>query len=532
MTTTPSTEKSLTSQIMGFGIVTAVLKLRSMVTLPILSRLIGTEGYGILSAIYAVVGLAINFIPLGVNVSMMVLLPNLREPEQRRKEFWNLVQIFAIFSLLITVVIFGYHRFFFGEMPKDFNLLYFLPVALLIPVGVVVQFFQSQIKIKQLAERYARITVWANLIEFAFLFPIVLLLGVFGVLCSTLLGQVLMMVWIYFLLRESEPFSPLDVRSARHLNKYIVYGFTLFVGGLANWIVNSSDRLLIKHFLTLSDLGVYQVAHSMCDQLRELSNPIQMAVLPIVINAFAAGNPQRGKYYLDLSYRLLLLLNLPLITLVSFCAPDILAVLSTKAFYEGARIVPWVAIGILFSLLSGPPCYALHAYKKPHLISVSVVASAIVNVVLNILWLPKYGIMASAVSTCIAFAVNLVLAGAFSLRYVKIGLSITWWLKVVLATAVFALATMGVRYFIDTPFLPVFLTDVPSAGPLAGLRRIIAVPFLRILFSAVIGFSLYFATLLATRVFTKEEWEKINQLLHLKEKIRQKISRFFPAAKT
>ncbi len=73
------------SQVMSFGFIQAVLKLRAFITVPILSRVIGTEGYGTLSALLAYTGMAQTLLLFGIPTSLMVFIPWLDSKENKSK---------------------------------------------------------------------------------------------------------------------------------------------------------------------------------------------------------------------------------------------------------------------------------------------------------------------------------------------------------------------------------------------------------------------------------------------------------------
>jgi len=95
----------------------------------------------------------------------------------------------------------------------------------------------------------------------------------------------------------------------------------------------------------------------------------------------------------------------------------ILTVLSTPKYYEGAKILPLVALGTFFLGLNQRFGKGLSLCKKTRFFMYSLIISGSLNLGLNLLFIPKYGYIAAAATTLISYAFLLLLTIVFSRRF-------------------------------------------------------------------------------------------------------------------
>jgi O-antigen/teichoic acid export membrane protein len=88
-------------------------------------------------------------------------------------------------------------------------------------------------------------------------------------------------------------------------------------------------------------------------------------------------------------------------------APTVVRLLDPKVAFA-AEIVPILPLAGLFQGLYYIYVSVLFYYKENRLIPVITIVGAIVNIVLNLLWLPKYGLVGAVWATVVAYAVLLV----------------------------------------------------------------------------------------------------------------------------
>jgi O-antigen/teichoic acid export membrane protein len=143
-----------------------------------------------------------------------------------------------------------------------------------------------------------------------------------------------------------------------------------------------------------------------------------------------------------ITYQVLLMVMVALA--VALLSPEMIQIIAAPSFWLAYQVVPWIALGYLARFLVFFPMNGLLYSKRPKWIAVATIVAAALNITLNLLLVPYFGIMAAAVNTFVAFAVLLVLMmivgqREFPLRYetarlLRLGLAalllfaLGWWI--------------------------------------------------------------------------------------------------------
>jgi O-antigen/teichoic acid export membrane protein len=456
--------------------------LRGLMTLSILSHRIGAEGYGSLASVLALSGLAYTFVLVGANTALTVFIPG-SPPEQRQRDFWGVVQLTLTTAIMTVFLLIAFYPLI-QKMLLTSNITKALYVAgiMLIPVNALQVMLYAQIVNMQQGKVYSKITAITSIVRILLLTAGAYWFGVIGVLCAMITAQLLLCTWLIRIIRAEDEFVLLSLSYLPKLKKYYTYGLTMFIVGLGAWLVDSSDRFIIGRYLGAEELGVYQVAYNLPAQLNQLGGPLFATLMPFVVMSINSGDNDKAQHHLRQSYKVLLLVFVPAVLLLSLNSYDVLTLLTTPEFVRGATIVPFVAISVALWQIVGVYRYNLHAHKRGHLLLISGSCAVVMNVGLNLLFVPRYGLMAAAVSTLVAYIMIFLLDRHFSRRSLEIKLDRPFLLKLTVA----ALGMAGAMLFVQTITI--------------GLA-----PAIRFMTAVLSGGGTYLALVYFLRVFTRQE---------------------------
>jgi O-antigen/teichoic acid export membrane protein len=184
------------------------------------------------------------------------------------------------------------------------------------------------------------------------------------------------------------------------------FGWSLYLFNLSSWILATSDRYLIDHFLHRSDVGVYVVNYAFWS--------IPFVVLNGWINSFArprlygrAADSSWGRVFRVTMATVgtgaaLAIAGTGLIYLVG--RPIALWVLGEKYWHSESLMMIICSAHIFFLIGHTASTYFL-AIKSSHWVWISSLIAALINIGLNVLFLPTYGVVAAAWATFGAYAV-------------------------------------------------------------------------------------------------------------------------------
>lgn len=482
-------ESSIAGQVLGFAWIRILPKLRVLISVPILTRLIGPEGYGTLAMVFALIRVVVNVVSLGMRTSLNVMLAQIEEAGRRRREYWSVVHVLAFIGLTVALLLGVLSETILQWFSISLDPFYLILVLPLIPLCALDNVFQVQVMLKRLAHRYARIILVMTWLELALMLVLAVAFRVSGVLAASVVGQAVMVGLTFALICTVEPFTSWRERvPLSRLKEHFAYGSIVFLTGITSWIVDSSDRLMIAAFLDLSKLGVYQVSYSLCAHLSDLAVPLISAVVPVVMLSIAQSDRGRALYVLTAMYRILVLIYAPAVIFFSLAAYDILLLLTTDDFLGGAAIVPWVAAGTAIFRLNGINTNILHAHKRPHSIFLSSVGASALNIGINLYAIPRYGIVAAGVSTFVAYCFDFLVLRWLAGKYLVVPMQWGWLLRVAAAL-------------------------IPLWFSIRLVQMVAEAPLYRILLSGMLGGFSYLSALFLLKCFTFEERQWIQQIV-------------------
>jgi len=442
-------QKSFVGQIISFGNVQVFLQLRSLIALPILARILGAEGLGTIAPLTALSSLVQAMVLLGTNTSLVVFIPR-SSPEKRSAQFWGVFQltlITSILAILLLGILFPIIKPLVLNPEISFDL--YLASLLLVPAHTLHLILFSQVINNQQGKQYSNVVLINSVFDILVTIGFAYLWGLTGVIAAMVLSQLLLALLTMQIIRKVDGFVPLNKQQLAGLKVFYSYGLVMFVSGFASNLVASSDRLIISRYLQVEEVGIYDVIYNLTSKLNQLAIPLYATLMPFVVQSVQAKNIEKAKFYLNQTARILLFVFLPFIFLYWIEGFDILLILTGADFVSGINLIPWIAFGILLWQLSGVFEYNLHAHQKGKFLLISLIAGAIVNVVLNLIFVPLYGSIAAAISTLVAYLVILLLNAQFSGRYLSFNWDLATLAKILLSCALMSLACLQLKTYLS-----------------------------------------------------------------------------------
>lgn len=262
--------------------------------------------------------------------------------------------------------------------------------------------------------RYGLLTLLKSLLALALGAALVKLgLGAYGLILGLALGMLVAAapeVWRQF------RGAPIRLCDRAWLRQLWVYGAPLSGTAALAFVVVSSDRFLIAWLLREDAVGRYAVGYDVASSAMVLLMMIiNLAAYPLAVRALEQRGSAAAAQALLQNCTALLGIGLPAMLGLVLLAPNLAQVLVGQPFrVDATALIPVVAVA---ALLNGIKEYHFdlafqlgrHTIWQLWITS----ATAAANVVLNLWWIPIFGIMGAAYATLAAFA---------------LGLALSWWL--------------------------------------------------------------------------------------------------------
>lgn len=393
--------------------------LSGLATLKIIGKLVSTADYGAASLVLGVCALLNQFIanPL-LSERLRLYFDQLKQGNQRPLSAAMEGLLVRTSALIATIYIGMSALLYFRGQPTYLSLL--LPVLLLI-------FMQPQLSVafNQLeAHRDYRGLSLAQPLVNVLQVPLLLVLlwmavsGAVSIVLAQALAALLVFVPLAIRSRAQTASELSTLESSLSRGSISSFGWSLYVFNVTSWIMGTSDRYLIDHFLTRGDVGVYVINYSFW--------AIPYTVLNGWINSFS--RPRLYARAADQAWGRVLRVVLGTLgagvgiaiagtCLIYFVGKHLALLILGERFWYSENLMMLLAAAHIFFLIGHTTSSYFLALKNSHWVWISSFIAALFNIGANIVLLPKWGIVAAAFTTFATYAIwaLMMLAGMFVL---------------------------------------------------------------------------------------------------------------------
>ncbi len=234
--------------------------------------------------------------------------------------------------------------------------------------------------------------------------------GVMGVVVADLVvTAVLLVVMVRW-------FAPLirPVFSAAVLRESLAFGLPRVPHGFAQQVIAVGDKIILTFFVPLPQIGLYAMGVSVGLIQKVFLAAFEYAWAPFYYATVREPGAERV-FSTVTTYGVALL---ALMTAgLSAIAADLLHVVTHGQYTAAAGVVAWTSLGVFFQGVYLMTSIGLNITRRTEYYPVATAISAAVNIGLNVLLIPRYGIMGAAYANGVAYAAQAALAYQFSQRF-------------------------------------------------------------------------------------------------------------------
>jgi len=331
--------------------------------------------------------------------------------------------------------------------------------ALSTTFGVLQSFLRARLQ----AAWYSFFSVWDSVAKLGFGVALVLglSLGVEGLLWGAVLAfaVTLPLLWKVAIGKQFGP----GRASLPLIQDMLKYAMPLVVGNLAAWVLNMSDRYVLKAFRGAGEVGLYSASYAISERsITVLAALFMLAAGPIGVRIWENEGESRARDFLRSVTRHYLLLAVPAVVGLSVLAKPVIEMFTSPEYHSAYRVTPMIALsGFILGLQQRyHPAFLFN--KKTRTIMVIVFLSGAVNLALNLVFVPRYGYMAAAATTLIGYVVLLGLVIVSSRKYLTWRFPFATLARSILASAVMAVVVYPVGTGLTSSNLVNLAVAVPS----------------------------------------------------------------------
>lgn len=233
-------------------------------------------------------------------------------------------------------------------------------------------------------------------------------MGNVGAILGMIFGMTLMAIFDGKMLRGIS-WKGFDREALREL---VRFGVPLIFSFGLGFLISSSDRFIIEHFRDAGEVGIYAAGYSLMDRITVMIFMIVATPsFPLTVNKLEHEGIEAARQQTYANGVAIFALILPACAGLILTTEQLAAFLIGAEFRSGAvEVMPWIAVSAMLNGLSVHYfSHALHLAKKPALLVVAQLPSAIVNLGLNFTLIPEYGYMGAVYATMASYLLLLIL---------------------------------------------------------------------------------------------------------------------------
>lgn len=364
----------------------------------LLVKKVTTTNYGVYSLAITVLGFLVTF-GFDWNSSSLMFFG-----VEEKIKYGSLNRTFWARNIILipTYIIVGVFFFLFSF---DINKYLTVPVAEYIFIWMTLKIFSNYLNSYFLSIEKRKFSIYIALTSKISMLLLLLL-------CKKLsLNQ----IFIYFIIAEGTSLIWIIKINKKDIGKFIFdkiifkevlfFGFWQLFGYSGLYFINFGDNLIIKYFLSVEDVGIYNIAYQLFMAMAGLSYLFANYFAPQMIKAIQKKNIEKLEniYKRDKIF-LVILVSLPHI-LVILLAKKIIVEFYGINYVNAVFPLIILTFGSIIEYFSIFNMLIYNSFKKYKILQILNIFQALLNIIFDFLFIPKFGISGAAYGTVLSYII-------------------------------------------------------------------------------------------------------------------------------
>jgi O-antigen/teichoic acid export membrane protein len=415
--------KQLTKDTAVYGISTMVGRFLNFLLVPIYTNLFLPKEYGIQSQVYVFISILNIILLFGMDTAYMKYAVNVKDHDEEKNNFstpYLTVMIVSFFICLLIIFLKG-PIFSILEIPSDYSyLIFYTSLILFLDSLTIIPFVKLRIERK--AKKFAAFKILGILLNISLNYILIVKLkwGVEAIFISNLASSALTLLLL----------SPSIIKSFRLnidlpiLKKLLKFGLPFLPAGLSSIMIQGIDRPILTKLTDLKVSGIYSANYKLGIFMMLFVSMFQYAWQPFFFQNAQEKNIKQVfskilTYFTIAGSLILIFLSLFIDDIVKFPLINGRTLIGS-AYWSGLIIVPIILFGYMFNGIYYILSAGMFIEDKSAYIPIITGIGAIINVGVNFLLIPVWGIVGAALATLASYLVMAIAVYKITQRFYHI----------------------------------------------------------------------------------------------------------------
>lgn len=384
-----------------------------------------------------------NIIALGLPYTMVRFLSAEKDKKNIQDGFYSVFSVVLVSNIIFTALLYIFS--------KDIANLLFngnIGVALLLPLVIFLAclnlLYLNFFRTFQQMKRYSTfLLLQTYLMVFIVSYIAIEGYGIYyatlGLVVSNLITFLIMTLFIVASIGFKVP-------NFKKMKEYLSFGLPTIPSNLSYWIVDSSDRYIIGILLGTAFVGYYSPGYTLGNIILMILTPFSTLLPSVLVGYFEENEIDKMKQYFKYSMKYFLLIAIPSVFGLSLLSKPILMILTTPEIaLNGYLVTPFAALSALLFGIYAIIGNIIILKKKTKITGIIWIIVAFLNIILNIILVPYFGILGAAIVTLITYILAFAMTLIYSLKYFKFDFDYVFIIKSISASFLMSLIIIFMR---------------------------------------------------------------------------------------
>jgi len=424
-----------------------------------LARSLSVNDFGLFYSIITLLALVPFVTDLGLSTTLVKFLGEFRG-SGKKDQVKSSIFMFVLLRLALAIIIFIPMLYFSREIALD----YFktadaaIPLQLIVVSGIIgIVYLTLQVASQGLEN--IKTYAFSEPVRLIALFCIILplaALNIVGLSYAYILSAIISLGFVVISLKLGKKVVGKKFLDQDLMKRMLSFGLPLFIGGLSGFFLGYVDTILITLLRGVTDVALYQAAMPTSQILWTIVTSLNVILLPTISEMWAKNQKKEVSSGLGLLSKIAFIFVIPFSIIMFAFSEDILNILFGPAYVSASLVLQILAINAIFYTLYVIFSTALIATGRPIIITKITVLISVINICMNIAFIPSLGIVAAALSTIAAYTIGSVIAYLALRKTMSFGVDI----KALAMALIGGLVSLAIIFFIRSSVLAGIWTKV------------------------------------------------------------------------
>ena len=417
------------------------------------SNMFSTEDYGLYSLIAALYSLLYQLFTGWMTHSILRYYPEEKNNQDARSLrntiLFILVVVFAIFAVIMIVTSLIYHA---APLLREMCLVY---IGVFFFEGLLL-IFNTFIRAEGHSKQYSVNTILNSAIKSVAIIILYYLIGfksITVIIVSLFIAEFIQSTYIFIKYKWAAIISIREI-SGSIIRKVIIFGYPLIAVSVIFNILTYSDRYIIRLFQGASEVGLYSYGYNMGNALfYTMTNAIMLGAYPRLTKEWVEKGRAKTEEMMTSYLSMFCYLMIPATFGVIGTGTRIIQSLCNQNYWDSSTVFIITCISYATFGFAQYTNKAWELTTNTKMILRLNIMSALLNVGLNFLLIPRFGYVVAAITTLASFVVYIILSLTMSRKIFTYRFDMRNLLNTVLASSVMLIVLLLLNMVFKIGFL-------------------------------------------------------------------------------